>query len=439
MTAQNAPQYVVEIEEPETGITVYAEPDSTYIARSQEASQQRRAAIEYVYDAIWAPDWGTPQKKLWNRYWIDEHDRWLGQQDSPHTQRAYKASLKEFFRYMEDAHAIEYPWMVESRHIVAWIDQLKTVGGYLAVDGTQRPLAERSIGRHLAACSAFYKHMCDCTQMHEGEQVGLYVSRSGRPLQNPFSSSKIKRPAPKSYEGSKAIPTAAMRWILEDLGHKAEKSLSDYRDFALLLTFYRTGYRAASVLSMRWSDFEERTDGKPGAIFAWRGKGGKSKNKAIPAMIHNAIVAYLKASGRWVPGHEDHIRPEDYVWRPLRLDGCANFTNVDALDANRAITQSTANGILQRHLRRYFAFRLRQEKHPASAIKAEAGRLAKRYHLHSIRHTFASEMAEASGDNILLIQELMDHESPETTRIYIAAIKNPQDKATDLLQARFGY
>jgi site-specific recombinase XerD len=439
MTAQNAPQYTVEIEDPETGITPYMAPDAFFVERARAASQQRRATIESMFDAIWAAEYGSQEKRKWANYWEDELGRWLGQQSSQHTVRAYKASIKEFTRYMSDVHAIDYLWMVEARHIVAWIDYLRTVGGYLAVDGMQRPMAERSIGRHLAACSAYYKHMTDCTHLIDGEPIGLYISRSGHPLPNPFSSSQVKRPAPKSYEGSKAIPTAAMRWILEDLGHKAEKSLSDYRDYALLLTFYRTGYRAASVLSMKWSDFEERTDGRGGAIFAWRGKGGKSKSKAVNQMVYNAIVAYLKAAGRWVPGHPSHIQPEDFIWQPLRMDGCANFVNVKRIDANRAITQSTANGILQRHLRRYFAHKLRTEKHPASAVKVDATRMAKKYHLHSIRHTFASEMAEASGDNILLIQELLDHESPETTRLYIAAIKNPVDKATDLLQARFGY
>ncbi len=434
-----ARQYEVEIDEPETAIAVYNAPDVFFVERAKAASQQRRAAIESMFDAIWAGEYGSAEKDQWADYWEDELGRWLNQQDSPHTQRAYKSSIKELTRYLRDACGIRWLWMCESRHIVGWIEQLKTVGSYQAIEGEQRPLAERSIGRHLAACSAYYKHMCDCTHIIDGEQVGLYVSRSGHPLPNPFSSSKVKRPSPKAYEGSKAIPTAAMRWILDQLANKADKSISDCRDYALLLTFYRTGYRAASVLNMKWGEFEERTDGRAGAIFAWRGKGGKSKNKAINQMIYNAIVAYLKAAGRWIPGHPNHIQPDDYIWQPLRIDGCMNFKNVEYLDPNRAITQSTANGILQRHLRRYFAFKLRQERHPFNAIKGEAARQAKKYHLHSIRHTFASEMAEASGDNILLIQELMDHASPETTRLYIAAIKNPQDKASDLLQARFGY
>ncbi len=432
------PEIIIEVEAPETGITPYMAPDQ-FIERSRSASQQRRAAINAVFDNIWADEYGTVDKERWADRWENELERWLGQQSSIHTQRAYRASVTELKRYMREAQGIRYLWMIEPRHIVEWIAHLRTVGSAMALDGQQRPLAERSIGRHLAACSAYFKHICDCTALFEGEPVGMYVSRSGHPLPNPFSSSVVKRPEPKAYEGSKAVPTAAMQWILRELQEKPDKSLGDYRDYALLLTFYRTGYRAASVLNMKWSDFEERTDGRAGAIFAWRGKGGKSKNKALNQMIYNAIVAYLKADGRWLPGHPDHIKPEDYVWRPLRTEGCANFQNVDKLSANRAITQSTANGILQRHLRRFFADKLRMEKYPRSGIKAQAEIQAKKFHLHSIRHTFASEMAEASGDNILLIQELMDHESPETTRIYIAAIKNPQDKASDLLQARFGY
>ena len=438
MTAKQQPEIIIEVDEPETGLTPYVAPDA-FIERAKAASRQRRAAIESMYDAIWAMEYGSAEKEQWADYWSDELERWLGQQDSPHTQRAYRASIRELTRYLRDVHGIRYLWMCEARHIIGWVEHLKTVGSYLAIEGHQQPLKERSIGRHLAACSAYFKHMMDCTHLIDGEQVGLYVSRSGHPLPSPFSSSQVKRPTPKAYEGSKAIPTAAMQWILNDLANKPDKSTGDLRDYAMLLTFYRTGYRAASVLQMKWGDFEERTDGRPGAIFAWRGKGGKSKNKAVNQMVHNAIVAYLKADGRWIPGHPSHIQEDDFIWRPLRIDGCANFKNVDYLDPNRAITQSTANGILQRHLRRYFAHKLRMEKMAPSAIKGEATRQAKKYHLHSIRHTFASEMAEASGDNILLIQELMDHESPETTRIYISAIKNPQDKASDLLQARFGY
>lgn len=428
----------VEVIEPRTEI-VPAGPqlDALFIERARAGHQQRRAAIGAIFDAIWAAEYGSAEKEQWADYWDDELERWLTGQASPHTQRAYRASITELRRHMRDACGIRYLWMVQPYHITQWIQTLRAAGSLLAIE--QKPLKERTIARHLAACSSYYKHMCDCTQLVEGEQVGLFVSRSGNPLPNPFASKTVKRPDVDSYSDSKAIPTPAMRWILDNLATKENKSLSDYRDYALLLTFYRTGYRADSVLSMRWKDFSERSDGADGAIFAWRGKGNKSKNKAMPPMIYDAIVAWLRAAGRWVPGHPLHVQPDDYIWQPIRVAGCANFMDITRLETNRHITQSTANGILQRHLRNYYEWRLSKDKHPKRTLRVEAQRLAKQYHLHSLRHTFASELAEASGDNILLVQELLDHESPETTRIYIKAIKNPQDKASALLQQMFGY
>lgn len=413
---------------------------ATYIETARRQRQERRASLLDIFDALWSADYGELEKERWMDLWEDERRRWLQKQRSPATAKAYEASLEELRRFMRERFAVKQYWFIEPYHVVAWMNNLTNAGGMLG--GSKRKgLQPRTINRHLAAASSFFKHVCSCTRMVDGEQVGLYISAAGHPLPNPFENQAIARPKITPYNDSKAIPTQAIRWIIDRLIHRHEKSPSDYRDLALLLTFYRTGYRSDSVLTMKWGDFEERTDGKAGAIHDWKGKGGKEKKKALPAMVYASIIAYLKDDGRWSPGNPWHITPDEYIWRPQRLTGCANFTNVDPklVDENRHIAPSTATGILQKHLRHFFAAKLRKEKYPEENVKAEAGRLARRYHLHCLRHSFASELAQASGDNIMLVQALLDHESADTTKIYIGAIKQPEDKASDLLAAEFGY
>ena len=413
---------------------------ATYIETARRQRQERRASLLDIFDALWSADYGELEKERWMDLWEDERRRWLQKQRSPATAKAYEASLEELRRFMRERFAVKHYWFIEPFHVVAWMSNLNSAGGMLG--GSRRKgLQPRTINRHLAAASSYFKHICSCTRMVDGEQVGLYISAAGHPLPNPFENQAIARPKITPYNDSKAIPTLAMRWIIDRLLHRPEKSPSDYRDLALLLTFYRTGYRSASVLTMKWGDFEERTDGKAGAIHDWKGKGGKEKKKALPGIVYAAIIAYLKDDGRWSPGNPWHITPDEYIWRPQRLTGCANFSNVDPklVDENRHIAPSTATGILQKHLRHFFAAKLRKEKYPEEGIKAEACRLAGRYHLHCLRHSFASELAQASGDNIMLVQALLDHESADTTKIYIGAIKQPEDKASDLLAAEFGY
>lgn len=410
---------------------------AAYIQRAQHERHARHQAALAYYDAIWASEYGQLEKERHLDLWEDEKRRWLSQQASENTRRAYDQSMEELRRFLRERFALRWPWMLEPYHLVAWIDNLRKNGSLVAHQ--PRPLGERTISRHLAAGSSYYKHMIDCMRIVDGQPYALYSSAGGHPLPNPFESKTIKRPEIIPYGESKAIPTPAIRWIVDRLMHKANKGPGDYRDLALILTFYRTGYRAGSVLPMRWRDFEERTDGKEGAVFEWRGKGNKQRTKAMPSLVFSAIVAYLRQDGRYAPGAPHHIQPDDYIWRPLRTAGCQNFKLRQPLEDNRHITPSTANGILQKHLRKYFAYKLRLERYPKRQIPAEADRLAKKYHLHSMRHTFAAELAEASNDNILLVQDLLDHESAETTRIYIGRIKQPEDKASELLQQHLGW
>ncbi len=422
--------------QPESTALAVVEPprDLAWVEQRRTQREKRRGELHEFYSNLYDPEMGRQEKERWSQEWEHQFGIWLAQQASGHTRLAYARAMREWKAYLFDVHAMEYLWMAESEHVQGWLRFMAEHGS--ALSEPTRPLAAASICQRTAAMSAFYSYIEGCTKLVDGHQVGLFVTGDGYPRKNPFLNKQIKRPRTTPFAESRPVPTAAMQWILKELGQKRNKTLADRRDFALLLLFYRTGYRAESALTMRWQDLTEDPDGS-GATHDWRGKRGKRKKKSLPARVYHAMVAYLRADGRYAPGMEHHIKPEDYIWRPIRLHGCANF-GIATLAENRCITQSTATEILRRHLRRYFAHQLRQRGYSRSAAKKEGGLMARRYHLHSLRHAFASELSQASQENLLLVQELLDHESAETTRIYVGAIRQPVDRATALLEEKFG-
>lgn len=407
--------------------------DLEWIQQRQQQRNARRTLLHEFFGNLYDPEIGAQDKARWKLEWLNQRNLWLAQQSSAHTRLAYSRALAEWDTYLYEVYAIEYPWLVDTEHVIAWQNHMASAGSVISL--APRPLSPATINQRLAAVSSYYSHIESCTKMADGQQIGLFVTGDGYPRRNPFLSAALSRPKTTPYATAKAVPTAAMQWILRTLGDKPNKTIADHRDYALLLAFYRTGYRAASTLEMRWRDFDENAAG--GAIFDWKGKGGKSKRKTLSARIYNAIIAYLKADGRYAPGLPHHIQDDHYIWRPLRIHGVANF-DIFALDENRHITPSSATEILRRHLARFFRHKYLHAGYTPAAASAEAQHSAAKYHLHSLRHTFASEMAQASQENILLIQQLLDHESADTTRIYIGAIKQPEDKATALLEQQFG-
>ena len=103
--------------------------------------------------------------------------------------------------------------------------------------------------------------MCAATRLIHGNEVGLFVGADGNLRENPFRSTRVKRPTVVAYGSSTPAPQPIVKWILNRLADIQPKSLSQHRDYALLMTFCYTGYRAETVLSMRWGDFRLRGDG----------------------------------------------------------------------------------------------------------------------------------------------------------------------------------
>lgn len=165
---------------------------------------------------------------------------------------------------------------------------------------------------------------------------------------------------------------------------------------------------------------------------------GAEEKRSLPAANYDAIVAYLKADGRWNPGAANHIQDDDYIWRPVRVHGAANFANTGALATNRHITQSTVNEILTSLLRRYYLHTARAAGLDRAAASLYANEQAARYSIHSLRHMFAWTLHKASGNNIKMVQEKLGHHDVSTTMRYLEHLEEPVDDHSGLIARQLG-
>jgi len=146
------------------------------------------------------------------------------------------------------------------------------------------------------------------------------------------------------------------------------------RDYAILLLLARLGLRAGAVAFLELDDI----DWKAGQLRV-RAKGGQRSELPLPAEVGKAIVAYLRRG-----------RPKSNSRRVF----------LRAIAPIRGLTGHTAIAhIVERCLQR-------------------AGIDAPTNGAHQFRHGLATEMLRA-GASLGEIGELLDHRSPETTKIYI--------------------
>jgi integrase/recombinase XerD len=146
------------------------------------------------------------------------------------------------------------------------------------------------------------------------------------------------------------------------------------RDYAILLLLARLGLRAGAVTFLELDDI----DWKAGQLRVCA-KGGQRSALPLPAEVGKAIVAYLR-----------HGRPKSNSRRVfLRA-----IAPIRGLNGHTAIAH-----IVERCLQR-------------------AGIDAPTNGAHQFRHGLATEMLRA-GASLSEIGELLDHRSPETTKIYI--------------------
>ncbi|UCG39147.1 MAG: tyrosine recombinase XerC [bacterium] len=156
------------------------------------------------------------------------------------------------------------------------------------------------------------------------------------------------------------------------LDASAGESPSDLRDLAIWELLYSSGLRVSELAGMNAGDWDAE-----GSLVRIRGKGRKTRIVPLGQRAAGRLAGYLEASGRW----------------PLERSDAPLFLN-------RSGGRLSVRGI-QKRLEK----RLR-----------DCG-LDNRISPHVLRHTFATHLLE-SGADLRAIQEMLGHESLQTTQRY---------------------
>lgn len=182
---------------------------------------------------------------------------------------------------------------------------------------------------------------------------------------------------------------------------------------------YGSGLRLIECLRMRAHD----VDSQRYQITVRSGKGEKDRITLLPK---SALIP-LKSHLEWVRSLHDRdlARGGGSVYLPYALE--RKFPKADKewgwqyTFPSKSLSTDPRTGIVRRH-------HLNEDSVNFEIRKAvRMARISKRISSHAFRHSFATHMLEA-GANIREIQEILGHNSMETTKIYLHVMKKPSER-----------
>ncbi len=190
-----------------------------------------------------------------------------------------------------------------------------------------------------------------------------------------------------------------------------------YKIIAQLL--YGSGLRLFECLQLRIHDLDiERSQ-----ITVRSGKGEKDRVTLMPQAVKHGLKAHLE----WVKAvHLDDLsKGLGQVYLPYAIE--RKFLNAGKewgwqyVFPSKTLSRDPRSGRTGRH--HIHEDSVNREFRKASRL---AG-ITKRMSSHTFRHSFATHLLE-SGANIREIQEILGHNSMETTKIYLHVMKKPSER-----------
>ena len=179
---------------------------------------------------------------------------------------------------------------------------------------------------------------------------------------------------------------------------------------------YGAGLRLLELLRLR----VHHLDMERNRLQVYDGKGAKHRITVLPVALVPALRAHLERL-RVLHG-EDRAKNLPGVWLPEGLERkyrrAGESWEWQWVFPSRETAADPATGVRRRHHVTDSAFQ-RAIKSAAAAAKID-----KRVTPHVLRHSFATHLLEGGAD-IRTVQELLGHESVETTQIYTHVLQKP--------------
>jgi len=295
----------------------------------------------------------------------------LGVGKQPRTVSAYAVALRRFQIFLSKKQNLSEDSPTQRLTIDHAIEYGKSLRG----------LAPATIRNYLAAISQFYRHLFArrLVETDIADHERLFIT--------------LKQMRPRSHRLPHVPPDEVVEALIrtareETGGSKAKRASGDaerarlrrLRDVALLLALRSSGMRLGELITLRRGDLDYRAKA---AIVT--GKGRKERLVYFDVSAWNAMQEYLQA-------RQDGARARPSSQLPL-------FARHDRRAGGQVLP------LTHQRVEQIFAdLAARAELDPAPTP-------------HWFRHWFATRVLEQTQD-LAALQEMLGHESPETTRIY---------------------
>lgn len=351
--------------------------------------------------------WGSTDRQLYQQ-WLELRDAWLAvpkgksSRPSPATVDAYRRASMLWLNWLTGFSL--YPWEVQTTHCRGWVAWLRASGA-----------SEATVAQRVAAVSSWYTYVINAKRYIQDAERCLFEDGRGAARENPFLVNNFQRPHVNPFDKAHLLTLDDLNTLFAYLT-KRSTSVSGSRNYALILAHATTGARSSEICRLAWGDISRNWD-QPGAyVYRWSGKGDKRDTAALPAPVHDAIVAHLKLAGR-----HDTIQRGDFIFPPLRTEQLRRLANTrrDVDYSRRHLTSSSVQRIFKTALR-------------------HAG-LDTCHRIHDLRHTLAV-LIERNGGDVHYIKNLLHHSSLAVTEIYLRDIKRRmvQDRHTAQILDQIG-
>jgi integron integrase len=179
---------------------------------------------------------------------------------------------------------------------------------------------------------------------------------------------------------------------------------------------YGSGLRLMELLRLR----VHHLDLERAQLKVYSGKRDKDRITVLPIRLHDRLRAHLERLR--VLFERDREAGLPGVWLPEGLERkyqrAGEKWEWQWLFPSREVSRDPASGITRRHHVLDGAFQTIIRK------AAQAAAFTKRVTPHVLRHSFATHLLE-SGADIRTVQDLLGHDSVETTQIYLHVMKKP--------------